>query len=142
MEDHSKHFAGGIAQKAIIEKDGKILVCRGIGDRVWGFPGGRLHKEEKPHEGLIREVKEEFGIEVKIISPIAVIRSYHRKFNMWNIFVAYTCRIVGSDFLTVDSKEIEESKWIPKADLATIPMFDDCREVTDIFLTHSDPLTK
>lgn len=36
------HFVGKIAQKAVIEHDGKVFVVRGIGDSLWEFPGGYL----------------------------------------------------------------------------------------------------
>lgn len=132
----SQHFVGNVAQKAIIEKDGTILVCRGIGDTVWQFPGGRLHAGESPHDGLIREVKEEFGIDITVIAPVAVIRSYHGKSASWQVFVAYRCTIPEDAAVVMDPAESEESQWVAPAQLKTLPMFDDCREVADIYLAH------
>src|SRR3989344_817787 len=97
MEDTSKHFVGKVAQKAIIEKNGKVLVCRGVGDKVWELPGGRVHENEEPTEGLIREIKEELNIEVKIARPLHVCRSLHVKTNKWRIFIGYICTVI-SDF--------------------------------------------
>src|SRR5216683_1380273 len=91
MEDKSQHFLGNVTQKAIIEKDGHILVCRGIGDKVWEFPGGRLHMGEAPVEGIAREIREELGIEIKNIRPFRVEPSFHFKSNMHQVFIAYTC---------------------------------------------------
>ena len=136
MENPKNHYVGNVAQKAIIEKDSSILVVRGIGDRVWGFPGGRLHAEETPYPGLVREVKEELGIDIKVLLPISVIRSYHRKSATWQVFVAYFCKIVGDTSVTIDPVEIEEVKWITKEELKIIPMFDDCREVANVYLNH------
>ncbi len=59
-------FVGEVAQKVVIEHEGKILLSRDVGIDVWDSPGGRLHKEEKPKEGLAREVKEEIGVEIEI----------------------------------------------------------------------------
>lgn len=64
MEDTHKHFVGEIALKAIIENEEKILFVRNIHDREWDFPGGRLHVNETPEEGLQREVFEEVGLRV------------------------------------------------------------------------------
>ena len=127
MEDHSKHFVGNVAQKAIIEKDGKILVCRGIGDNVWEFPGGRLHEGEAPVDGIIREVKEEFGISITDVKPLRVLPSYHYKSNMHNVYIAYTCTYDGSPITA--NEEIEEYKWATRAELKKLPMFDDGKEV-------------
>ena len=126
--DHTQHFLGNVAQKAIIEKDGKIFVARGIGDTVWEFPGGRLHAGEAPVDGIAREVKEELGIAIKNIVPFRVEPSFHFKSNMHQVFIAYKCSYDGSP-LTVDSKEVEEWKWVTREELKDLPMFDDCRLV-------------
>ncbi|MBW2443766.1 MAG: (deoxy)nucleoside triphosphate pyrophosphohydrolase [Deltaproteobacteria bacterium] len=53
---------------AILVKDDKILIARRKEtDRQggkWEFPGGKIKGNETPHECLIREMKEEFGIDV------------------------------------------------------------------------------
>jgi len=134
MADRSNHFVGNVAQKAIIEKDGKILVCRGIGDTVWEFPGGRLHMGEAPVDGLVREIQEELGITLRDVKPFRVEPSFHYKSNMQQVFIAYTCTYDGAE-LVVDSNEIEELKWISREELKMLPMFDDCRAVVDIFCT-------
>lgn len=61
-----------VANKAVlVNPEGKILfVCdAGAGDHVgaggrWDIPGGRMEEIEGPLEGLVREVKEEVGIEI------------------------------------------------------------------------------
>jgi 8-oxo-dGTP diphosphatase len=128
MEDHAKHFVGNVAQKAIIEKDGKILVCRGIGDTVWEFPGGRLHADEAPMDGLAREIKEELGITITDIKPFWVLPSFHYKSKTHNVYIAYTCTYDGAP-LEVDPTEIEEMKWVTREELKDLPMFDDGKEV-------------
>jgi len=60
---------------ALIERDGKILVCqRRAGDRFefkWEFPGGKVEPEEEPRAALRRELREELSIEAKIGEEIA-----------------------------------------------------------------------
>lgn len=131
-----QHFIGKVAQKAIIEKDGKILVCRGIGDAVWEFPGGRLHMGEVPQEGLAREIREELGVEITVREPVHVGRSYHGKAQMWQIIIGYRCDLPDDAEIVADPKEVEECKWISHEELKTLPMFDDCREIANVFLKH------
>ena len=137
MEDKQKHFLGNVTQKAIIEKNGKVLVCRGIGDKVWEFPGGRLHMGEAPVEGIAREIREELGIEIKNIRPFRVEPSFHFKSNMHQVFIAYlsTCDSVE---MKVDATEVEETEWISKEELQTLPMFDDCESVKTAFLKETE----
>ena len=55
---------------AVIERDGKILVGqRRRGDThplKWEFPGGKVERGESPVDALIRELREELGIEAAI----------------------------------------------------------------------------
>lgn len=51
----------------VLERDGKILICRRRADQPhplkWEFPGGKLETGESPGAALIRELREELGIE-------------------------------------------------------------------------------
>jgi mutator protein MutT len=48
---------------ALIERDGRILICRRRGDQdhagKWEFPGGKVEAGEEPPEALARELREE-----------------------------------------------------------------------------------
>jgi 8-oxo-dGTP diphosphatase len=60
---------------AIIEKDGKILICqRKAGRRFggkWEFPGGKVEPEEEWKAALARELREELAIAAVIGDEIA-----------------------------------------------------------------------
>ena len=51
----------------VMERDGKILICRRRADQPhplkWEFPGGKIEAGESPEAALIRELREELGIE-------------------------------------------------------------------------------
>jgi len=55
---------------AIIEKDGKVLIAqRPKNDKLslkWEFPGGKVENDETPQECLVREIKEELNLSIKI----------------------------------------------------------------------------
>lgn len=135
MEDKQKHFLGNVAQKAIIERDGVVLVCRGVGDTVWEFPGGRLHTGESPVDGIAREIKEELNLALKNIRPLSILSSFHYKSNMHQVFIAYTSDADGE--VKVDETEVEEIKWVSREELSALPMFDDCEEAKKAFLESS-----
>ncbi|HEV7449064.1 MAG TPA: NUDIX hydrolase [Candidatus Paceibacterota bacterium] len=129
-----EHFVGGFTQKVIIEHDGKVLACRGIGDTVWEFPGGRLDNGEEPVDALAREIKEEIGLILTNTKPIYVCRSYHYKSEKWRIFLGYSANVTNIADLAPDPKEVEESRWFTREELKTLPMFDDCRAAADEYL--------
>ncbi len=64
---------------AVIRNDGKILITqRSMFDKLalkWEFPGGKIEAGETAEECLVREIKEELNIDIKI-----------DKFFMKNIF--------------------------------------------------------
>jgi 8-oxo-dGTP diphosphatase len=68
----SAHFIGKVTQKALIVKDGKILINRYLRQDTFDLPGGRFHVGEDPHTALKREVKEELGIDVEIGAPFSL----------------------------------------------------------------------
>lgn len=68
-----------VAAKALIVKDGKVLLVResskyeeGTNIAKYGVPGGRLKPGEKIEESLAREVKEETGLDISIGDPLVV----------------------------------------------------------------------
>ncbi len=59
-----------ILVRAIIQKKGKILVCKKIGKDYYFFPGGHIEFGESTEKALIRELKEELGLKIKKCSFI------------------------------------------------------------------------
>ena len=81
------------------------------------FPGGGLEEGETPEKGTIREIKEELGIDVKIIKKLYELNS--ERFNQKELF--YLCEYIGGEFGTGDGPEfnndpkyIDSGKFIPK----------------------------
>lgn len=68
-----------VATKAFVVYDGKILLLQessdyedGTNAGKWDIPGGRVNPGEKWNEALLREVKEETGLDVTIGRPFAM----------------------------------------------------------------------
>jgi 8-oxo-dGTP diphosphatase len=63
-----------IVVAAVVEREGMILIGqRKQGDRhglKWEFPGGKVEELESPRDALVRELREELGIEAVIDSEI------------------------------------------------------------------------
>lgn len=105
-----------IVTAAIMEKDGKILLARRRkGDRLerkWEFPGGKLEPGETPEVCLVRELREEFGIEAEVLDYVgASVYEYgHGIIDLR----AYRVRHVSGEFCINAHEEIA---WVEKEDL-------------------------
>lgn len=69
------------------------------------FPGGGLEEGETLEEGVIREVKEEFGINVKVIKKLYELENV--KLNMKEYF--FLCEYVDGKFGTGDGEEFSNN---------------------------------
>ena len=95
----------------------KDVIKRKDFQEYYTFPGGGLEEGETPEEGTIREIKEELGIEVRIIKKMYEMKS--ERFNQLEIF--YLCEYTSGKFGTGngpefsnDPKYIDSGKYIPE----------------------------
>ena len=108
----------------IIFIDGKLAVMhrkdvikRPEMPEYYTLPGGGLENGETLEEGTIREIKEEFGINVKVIKKLYEMES--EKFNQKELF--FLCEYESGEFETgegpefsSDPKYIESGKYLPE----------------------------
>ncbi len=128
LDDHHKHFLGYIAQKAVIEKEGKILLVQYPNNGTpfagyWDLPGGRLNDFETALEGAKREVEEEIGASVNIHEVLATGANRVRDdFKLF--YVIYRASLVDTEQgLTPEVGEIGAIEWKDKAEFFnTLPL--------------------
>jgi 8-oxo-dGTP diphosphatase len=104
---------------ALIESDGKILVCQrrrgGPFALLWEFPGGKQEPGETPAESLRRELREELGVEAQIGAEI--YRTRHQYAEMSHpielIFFAAT-----ADPAQIQNHVFEQIQWCSSRALA------------------------
>ena len=111
---------------ALIEiKDGKVLSTRSKGKDVYYFPGGKRDGEESDEETLIREIKEELDVEVKVETI-----KYYGKFEAQahgkdeGVLVQMTCYMAEYSGELVPSSEVEELVWFSYKDKDKSSMVD------------------
>lgn len=102
---------------AIIERSGKFLIAkRKAGSHLeglWEFPGGTVEKDEEPEACIIRELKEELGIESIVIGFFGQSTfNYETKVVR---LLAFRIRYISGVFVAY---EHEELRWVPACELA------------------------
>ena len=52
---------------------GRVLLCQqSQGHRLWVLPGGRIRRAESPMHAVVRDVREETGLETRIVDLIGI----------------------------------------------------------------------
>ena len=108
-----------ISVKGVLIRRGRVLVLRN-GRGEWELPGGRLDDGESPEETLIREMREETGLAVEVVS-LADAWVFEVTPGKKVLILEYACRLKGERRVTI-SHEHSEHAWLPLAKLKLEPL--------------------
>src|SRR5436190_753653 len=82
---------------ALVEREGRMLLAeRPAGVHLAGlseFPGGKLEPGETPAAGLVRELREERGVEAHDLEPLTFV--HHRYPERHVLLLLYACAVTG-----------------------------------------------
>ena len=92
----------------------QVLIAKRRKDAYWEFPGGKIEPGESPRECLLREIKEELNIAVRIGDRVARIQGRFRGRDM-DVHAFHAVWVGGDLDLTVHSevRRVEPSE-LPK----------------------------
>jgi 8-oxo-dGTP diphosphatase len=112
-----------VAACALIDADGRVLIAERPPGKpmagLWEFPGGKVESGEQPEETLIRELKEELGIDVKqeCLAPLTFASHGYPDFHL--LMPLYVCRRWEG---IVAAREAQRLKWVRPNNLRDYPM--------------------
>jgi 8-oxo-dGTP diphosphatase len=108
---------------ALVDTDSRVLLARRPEGKkmagLWEFPGGKLNPGETPEVGLIRELKEEIGIDVAAacLAPFAFASHSYESFHL--VMPLFVCRR-WKGILT--PRENQTLAWVRAAKLSEYEM--------------------
>ncbi len=115
LKDHS---AGGIVYR-VADGQVHVLVTQSSAHDGWIFPKGHLEHGETSSDAALREVKEETGIDARIVARVGsiryVFRAKERQIAKTALF--YLMEYVGGA-VNADSPEVRAVVWVPQSEVA------------------------
>lgn len=111
FETYTKTRAGS---RAVIVRDGLILLSHETVSGWWLVPGGGLEGDETPEECCIREAEEETGVVVRPVKQFLTLYEYYEEYRYVSHY--FVCEAVGSGRMRLTDAEVRrglEPRWIP-----------------------------
>jgi len=112
-----------VAACALIDADGRVFITTRPDGKsmagLWEFPGGKIEPGERPEQTLIRELKEELGIDVSedCLAPLTFASHAYAEFHL--LMPLYVCRKWQG---TITAKEGQQLAWVKPNKLRDYPM--------------------
>jgi 8-oxo-dGTP diphosphatase len=112
-----------VVAAALIDADGRVLLAQRPKGKalegLWEFPGGKMDANEEPEDALIRELREELGIEVQPACLAPLTFASHRYEDFHLLMPLYVCRRWEGFVRPLDGQAL---KWVRPKDLRAYPM--------------------
>lgn len=103
-------FAGG----CVFDAAGKVLLQRRGDSNKWGFPGGAIEIGETPEMAVVREFKEETGLDVEVSDLIGIYTDSNMEYpngdKAHSICIVYAVEMIGGQ-LKCDNLETVELRY-------------------------------
>jgi 8-oxo-dGTP diphosphatase len=112
-----------VAAAALTDADRRVLIAqRPVGKSMaglWEFPGGKVDPGETPEQALVRELREELGIEVclECLAPFVFASHAYDKFHL--LMPLFLCSKWEGE---ITPREGQTIKWVRASRLNTYPM--------------------
>ncbi len=110
---------------AVIQNSNRFLVARQHDSGLWSLVGGSIEPGEEPEVALLREVREELGVEVSIRGIVgayggsALETTYPNGDRVGYVTIAYRCGLSSTDF-ALEPSELVETRWLTPAEIAAL----------------------
>ena len=112
-----------VAAMALVDIDGRVLLAKRPEGKamagLWEFPGGKLLAGETPEAALIRELKEELGLDIteSCLAPFTFASHRYEDFHL--LMPLYVCRVWDGTPVALEGQEL---KWLRPGEMTNLAM--------------------
>ena len=85
----------------------------------WEFPGGKLQAGETPESSIIREIREELGVEISVLKLLPSVRHYYTDSAVK--LIPFVCTIRQGKIRLSEHKTY---RWVPRSELDQMDWID------------------
>ncbi len=117
-----------LAVRAILVHDGHVLLVNAYADKRLSLmcaPGGGVETGASLPDNLIREVREETGLEIEVGAPCLVNEFHDPDSEFHQVDVYFRCTLVGSPRMDPAWQDVDaivsDRRWVSEAELAKVP---------------------
>jgi 8-oxo-dGTP diphosphatase len=125
----------------LIERGGHVLFLKRTMSKdeapgQWETGSGRVEQGEPPVQAVLREAREETGLNVEVLWPLDTYHFYRGPLREETIGITFHCR--ASEGEVVLSPEHDDAKWVPIEHLHEVDCPEWVRRSLETFLTRQD----
>ncbi|WP_412778355.1 8-oxo-dGTP diphosphatase MutT [Thalassospira lucentensis] len=112
-----------VSAVALVDADHRVLIAQRPEGKsmagLWEFPGGKVEVGETPEMALVRELKEELGIDIteSCLAPFTFASFTYDDFHL--MMPLYLCRVWKGDITPMENQQV---KWVRPVRLGDYPM--------------------
>jgi 8-oxo-dGTP diphosphatase len=112
-----------VVAAALVDGDGRVLLQQRAEGRqmagLWEFPGGKVEARERPEAALVRELREELGIDVATaaLAPAAFASAELGERHL--LLLLYICRSWTGEPKALDAAMFQ---WVRPDEMPALPM--------------------
>ena len=107
------HLLADIPVKAWITHNGKAILIQELdeAEERWVLPGGRVDVGEMPRDAMVREVKEELGLDATV-GDILDCNIFTSKSGQAHCIIVFAVTVDPKQSISVEQNEVLKAEWI------------------------------
>lgn len=109
-----RDYVGVSVGALIVDDDMRILLLKrkkSPEENCWSIPGGMVEYSEKVENALIREIKEELGVVIKVKSMLCVVDNIIEEKMFHTVSISYLVDLVSGELKNMEMDKHSAMSW-------------------------------